>query len=51
MSASTILGWAARPQVGLYLAAMGAGLALGLAVPGAGSLDVAINPVIRASTT
>lgn len=38
--------WLERHQVALYLTAIAAGLAVGVAVPGAERLDVAITPVL-----
>lgn len=43
---STAAAWLERHQVGLYLAAIAAGLAAGWWVPGAGALEAAITPVL-----
>jgi arsenite transporter len=40
--------WAERHQVALYLAAIAAGAAVGLLVPGAAELEVGITPVLAA---
>lgn len=46
MAETTRTPWLERHQVALYLAAILVGLGLGLAVPGSGSLEFAIEPVL-----
>lgn len=46
MAETTRTPWLERHQVALYLAAILIGLAVGLAVPGSGSLEHAIEPVL-----
>ena len=45
-AASRVLPWLDRHQIALYLAAIGAGVVIGLLVPGAHHLEAAIEPVL-----